>query len=133
MKPGIVSTAGATTKGIYTVRKKERRIDRHFRCKSILSDISLAQMSLITLGGAAVNQIDHYKIHEVQKSKLGSLSCWRAMLLFFSIPRNTSTHSVAKTREKGKFAYLPQGRKSDHINVNKVSLTYIFPEKTVNR
>lgn len=52
---------------------------------------------------------------------------------FSFLPCNKSTHSIALwLKKKGKFAYLPIARTSYHINVNKVSLTCIFLEKTVN-
>jgi len=55
---------------------------------------------LISHGEGMVNKIDHYKIHEVQKSELGCLSSWRVMLLFFPFRRNKSTHSVAPRLKK---------------------------------
>lgn len=51
---------------VYTLKKEKEY--RHSRCKSVSSYTSLAQNVLVSLREATVNKIDHYKIHEVQKS-----------------------------------------------------------------
>lgn len=48
-------------------KKRRRQIDIP-KCKSISSYMSQAQNVLISLRGGTVNKMDHYKIHEFQKS-----------------------------------------------------------------
>lgn len=64
MKNDIPSNAGAATEGIDT---EKERMDVLGVNQSHALYIPGSKV-LISLGGGMVNKIDHYKIHEVQKS-----------------------------------------------------------------
>lgn len=103
------------------------------------SDVKDRQVSgfiwclLILVSGTEymMNKIDHYKIHENQESRVRSLSSLRAMLLLFfshTWRKRIYTRLWPRLEKRANLHSCHKGRKSDHINVNKVGLT----EKTVN-